>query len=427
MIDYILRFVMSLGNLLLLQYFIISFKDIKTKTTQFQYFMMVIESLVCAGVYKFGNPKLSLVAVIIAIFLECLLIDAVVKYKIGMAFTYIAIGMVIQYIVHLFLFIINVKTNSDNAINLFCTMFIFLLLQASVIISLCKLFGNRKVRLVALSGEILNVLVIYSIIEVLICNVIMKNAINMKSGYCYFTSFVVLVLILALYYLALILMRKLTELITKQNDYEKNLKEIAYEREKSKIGRMAKHDIRRKLFEYIYLIENNEYDKLISVLKYQYEELQYLDEKMYSFNPALNSVLRGCIGKIKGREIRVETNISIPEDVDFYDGDFGVLLSNLIDNAIESCEKVEPSNRFINILIKVVEENMYIHIENSKISDTIDVNVSTKDDPESHGIGIKKIKEIFEKYDGNVKFEQDQITFAVKGFLHCYNRCQAVI
>lgn len=222
-------------------------------------------------------------------------------------------------------------------------------------------------------------------------------------------------------------MRKLTELITKQKNYEKHMKELAYERDKIKIARMAKHDIRRKLFEYIYLIENNEYEKLISILKYQYEELEYLDEKMYSLNPALNSVLRGCIGKIKGREIKVETDINIPEDVEFYDGDFGVLLSNMIDNAIESCEKVEPSERFINIVIKVVEENMFIHIENSKVSGIVDINVSTKDDPESHGIGTKKINEIFKKYDGSVKFEQDEKTFSVKGFLNCYNWCQAVI
>ena len=131
-----------------------------------------------------------------------------------------------------------------------------------------------------------------------------------------------------------------------------------------------------------------------SVMKY--EELKYLDEEMYSFNPVVNSVLRGCIGKIKGRDIKVETDINIPGDVEFFDGDFGTLLSNLVDNAIEACEKVVPERRYINLIIKVVEENMFIHIENSKISAPVDINVSTKDNPDSHGIGVARVKEIFD-------------------------------
>lgn len=53
-------------------------------------------------------------------------------------------------------------------------------------------------------------------------------------------------------------------------------------------------------------------------------------------------------------------------------------LSNLVDNAIEACEKVEPERRYINLIIKVVEENLFIHIENSKISAPVDINVSTR-------------------------------------------------
>lgn len=102
------------------------------------------------------------------------------------------------------------------------------------------------------------------------------------------------------------------------------------------------------------------------------------------------------------------------------------LLSNLVDNAIEACEKVEPERRYINLIIKVVEENMFIHIENSKISAPVDINVSTKDNPDSHGIGVSRVKEIFDKYDGKVKFEQEEDRFVVKGFLNCKSWYQGI-
>ena len=122
----------------------------------------------------------------------------------------------------------------------------------------------------------------------------------------------------------------------------------------------------------------------------------------------------------------METDINIPGDVEFFDGDFGTLLSNLVDNAIEACEKVVPERRYINLIIKVVEENMFIHIENSKVSAPVDINVSTKDNPDSHGIGVARVKEIFDKYDGKVKFDQEEDRFVVKGFLNCKNWYQGI-
>ena len=55
-----------------------------------------------------------------------------------------------------------------------------------------------------------------------------------------------------------------------------------------------------------------------------------------------------------------------------------------------------------------------------------DINVSTKDNPDSHGIGVARVKEIFDKYDGKVKFEQEEDRFVVKGFLNCKNWYQGI-
>lgn len=64
--------------------------------------------------------------------------------------------------------------------------------------------------------------------------------------------------------------------------------------------------------------------------------------------------------------------------------------------------------------------------ENSKVSVPVDINISTKDEPDRHGIGVARVKEIFDKYDGKVKFEQEEDRFVVKGFLNCKNWCQGI-
>ena len=93
------------------------------------------------------------------------------------------------------------------------------------------------------------------------------------------------------------------------------------------------------------------------------------------------------------KKIEVEESISIPREMEVADSVLCGVLGNALDNAIEACEKVEPERRYINLIIKVVEENLFIHIENSKISAPVDINVSTKDNPDSHGIGVARVKE----------------------------------
>ena len=80
MLQYLVRFVTSMVNLVLLQYFLISFKDVKIKTTKLQVVVMIIQSAICAGVYHFHNPRISLVVMIAAVYIESVLIDSVMKY-----------------------------------------------------------------------------------------------------------------------------------------------------------------------------------------------------------------------------------------------------------------------------------------------------------------------------------------------------------
>ena len=111
--------------------------------------------------------------------------------------------------------VINILTCADSVIIPVQAAYLPVVLLSAVIVSLCKLFGNRKIRLITLSGDVLNVLASYSLIEVCICYLIMKNAIVIKSVYCYIISFITLSLLLAVYYLVLILIRKMTALNAK--------------------------------------------------------------------------------------------------------------------------------------------------------------------------------------------------------------------
>lgn len=103
---------------------------------------------------------------------------------------------------------------------------------------------------------------------------------------------------------------------------------------------------------------------------------------------------------------RVE-NISL----DFMD-DFDVtaIFANLWDNAIEACDKIEESNRFIEFNMKKINDFIVLNVENSfngKVIKKSENLLSTKAD--HNGVGLTIIKSTVEKYNGifSTKYNDD--------------------
>ena len=97
--------------------------------------------------------------------------------------------------------------------------------------------------------------------------------------------------------------------------------------------------------------------------------------------------------------------------------DLCIIFGNMIDNAIEACEKISvEKNKIINISAKQQQDYMFITItnpvvENIKIKNNI--IPSTKDDKKMHGIGIYSVKQILDKHYGHFKLECIDRTFTV--------------
>lgn len=98
--------------------------------------------------------------------------------------------------------------------------------------------------------------------------------------------------------------------------------------------------------------------------------------------------------------------------------DLCVLLANLLDNAIEACEKIsESEKRKINTVLDFKNNHLYIKISNS-IHEAIVIHnnsvLTTKDDKSAHGFGLLNIHKVVEKYDGNLKIHCKDELFIVE-------------
>ena len=90
-----------------------------------------------------------------------------------------------------------------------------------------------------------------------------------------------------------------------------------------------------------------------------------------------------------------------------------VILGNLLDNTINEVKKLEE-NRYISINIKYTKGCLMIKVNNSYngiINEKEGVLSTTNKNKGDHGIGLKNIKSVLEKYNGTIDFEYDDDNF----------------
>ncbi len=94
--------------------------------------------------------------------------------------------------------------------------------------------------------------------------------------------------------------------------------------------------------------------------------------------------------------------------------DLAIILGNALDNAIEATQALIVGNKIISLYIRV-HNNQIIIIVKNPVNEDVDVTQlkTTKKDPNQHGFGIISIKNIVDKYNGDVFFQCSNQTFEI--------------
>ncbi|MCC0686595.1 MULTISPECIES: sensor histidine kinase [unclassified Clostridioides] len=113
-------------------------------------------------------------------------------------------------------------------------------------------------------------------------------------------------------------------------------------------------------------------------------------------------------------ELKVGINFGCCEAIELID--VCHIFSNILDNAIEACNKIDDGNRVICVKGDVIQNFYLIRVENTKVNQIITKNGDILTDKKGsvHGFGIKSIKNSVNKYGGNVVIEYDDKKFVVK-------------
>ncbi len=96
--------------------------------------------------------------------------------------------------------------------------------------------------------------------------------------------------------------------------------------------------------------------------------------------------------------------------------DISSIFSNLIDNAIEACNKIDGNEikKYITIKSTLIKGHYVVRCENSKINAIVTKDnkiFTSKKDKFLHGIGIESIKSSIKKYNGELKIKDSEHKF----------------
>ena len=172
------------------------------------------------------------------------------------------------------------------------------------------------------------------------------------------------------------------------------------------------HDIKKHLGVVRSYLSDNETDEAIAYIDSVYESNEIQTLKQFSKNKLINVIVSRYAHLCRLNGVKFETDI---RNVDFSfmdESDLTALLDNLLENAFEAAK--DSSEKRIDLFVENKNEH-YLIVKVKNSCDTPPKQkgnkfISSKPDKNYHGIGIKSIKRIAQKYDGSSEFEYDAKT-----------------
>lgn len=161
--------------------------------------------------------------------------------------------------------------------------------------------------------------------------------------------------------------------------------------------RRYKHDISNMLLGLLAIQESERTEKIQELL----EGVDNHKFHNYSENERVNLLMNKKIDPSMFYPENLQIDIRVAKTIPMDATDTAVLIGNLLDNAMNALLQVSIEERILVIKMKQTPQMVTIQIENRWVEDKL---INSSKDP-NRGIGLKSVKRIVEKHDGNLSIQ----------------------
>lgn len=187
--------------------------------------------------------------------------------------------------------------------------------------------------------------------------------------------------------------------------------EANYEEQQKKI-----HDVRNQMECVRGLLEDKQDSKALEYINHLYGTWEKEGAFINTNHAIVNSILRQKLIYAEQKRVQLVLEVQDLSAVRMEDEDLVIILANLIDNGIEACERLKQKQRVLKLRICLVKNELQISTQNAiegQVQKERGIIVTSKREKRKHGIGLKNIHRIVEKYNG-----EDFIQYGTDYFTH---------
>jgi len=137
-------------------------------------------------------------------------------------------------------------------------------------------------------------------------------------------------------------------------------------------------------------------------------------------NLTIDAMLNSKIYIAKHQDTQLHTQVKLMAPLVINPVDLTIILGNLLDNALEACTRIPPKKRNIHFYLFYQHNFLLIQVKNMFDPSIIDFRegkaYTTKDNKKLHGIGLRRVRQAAEKYNGSFEYytvDNDEGSFFV--------------
>ena len=177
--------------------------------------------------------------------------------------------------------------------------------------------------------------------------------------------------------------------------------------------RKVRHEMKNHMANIKGLTEAGEYGEIEEYVRRMDETMQELEYKYVTGNAVTDVIINDKCRKAEKAGIRFDADFRYGGEIPVFD--MGIILNNLLDNAIEACEKLETGKGFVRLSLKRKKQFLILYVENS-FDGAVPVSKGSPLPPTTkqsilpgiiteHGIGLENVRDIAERYFGGVNIK----------------------
>jgi sensor histidine kinase regulating citrate/malate metabolism len=154
--------------------------------------------------------------------------------------------------------------------------------------------------------------------------------------------------------------------------------------------------------------KKKEYDDLEKYLSEMLDDISGISKNDYNVgNEIINTVINHYFHPIR-ESCKIKVSGFVDDEINIEQRDLCIVISNLVKNAVESMEKCQGDEKGIVFEVKQGKQFLHIVVKNTVDSKKLvlknNLPVTTKKNKMMHGIGLKNIAKVAEKYCGKYSY-----------------------